>query len=56
MVVLIAFVASILALAMGAWLYRAVISAPTSTERADDIAAAMSSARSVEVGAEITAR
>ncbi len=41
MVVLIAFVASILALGMGAWLYRAVISAPTSTPRADDIAAAI---------------
>ncbi len=39
--VLIAFVASILALVMGAWLYRAVISAPTSTQRADDIAAAI---------------
>jgi len=39
--VLIAFVASILGLGMGAWLYRAVISAPTSTQRADDIAAAI---------------
>ncbi len=39
--VLIAFVASILALVMGAWLYRAVISAPTSTQRADEIAAAI---------------
>jgi len=44
--VLIAFVASILALAMGAWLYRAVISAPTSTQRADDIAAAISAGAS----------
>jgi len=46
MVVLIAFVASILALVMGAWLYRAVISAPTSTQRADDIAAAIRSGAS----------
>jgi K(+)-stimulated pyrophosphate-energized sodium pump len=46
MVVLIAFVASILALAMGAWLYRAVISAPTSTQRADEIAAAISAGAS----------
>jgi len=44
--VLIAFVASILALVMGAWLYRAVISAPTSTQRADDIAAAISAGAS----------
>ena len=41
MVVLIAFVASILALAMGAWLFRAVIAAPTSTQRANEIAAAI---------------
>ncbi len=41
MVVLIAFVASTLALAMGAWLFRAVIAAPTSTPRADEIAAAI---------------
>jgi len=44
--VLIAFVASILALIMGAWLYRAVISAPTSTQRADEIAAAISAGAS----------
>jgi K(+)-stimulated pyrophosphate-energized sodium pump len=44
--VLIAFVASILALVMGAWLYRAVISAPTSTQRADEIAAAISTGAS----------
>jgi len=44
--VLIAFVASILALVMGAWLYRAVISAPTSTQRADEIAAAISAGAS----------
>jgi K(+)-stimulated pyrophosphate-energized sodium pump len=44
--VLIAFVASILGLGMGAWLYRAVISAPTSTQRADDIAAAISAGAS----------
>jgi len=42
----IAFVASILALVMGAWLYRAVISAPTSTQRADEIAAAISAGAS----------
>ena len=41
MVVPIALVASILALAMGAWLFRAVIAAPTSTPRADEIAAAI---------------
>jgi K(+)-stimulated pyrophosphate-energized sodium pump len=46
MVVLIALVASILALVMGAWLYRAVISAPTSTQRADEIAAAISAGAS----------
>ena len=46
MVVLIAFVASILALAMGAWLFRAVIAAPTSTQRADEIAAAISAGAS----------
>jgi K(+)-stimulated pyrophosphate-energized sodium pump len=45
-VVLIAFVASILALAMGAWLYRAVIPAPTSTQRADGSAAAISAGAS----------
>jgi K(+)-stimulated pyrophosphate-energized sodium pump len=44
--VLIAFVASILALIMGTWLYRAVLSAPTSTPRADEIAAAISSGAS----------
>jgi len=44
--VLIAFVASILGLGMGAWLYRAVIAAPTSTQRADDIAAAISAGAS----------
>ncbi len=42
----IACVASILALAMGAWLYRAVISAPTSTPRANEIAAAISTGAS----------
>ncbi|MCH7644186.1 MAG: sodium-translocating pyrophosphatase [Myxococcales bacterium] len=41
MVVPIALVASILALATGAWLFRAVIAAPTSTPRADEIAAAI---------------
>jgi K(+)-stimulated pyrophosphate-energized sodium pump len=46
MVVLIALVASILALAMGARLYRAVISAPTSTQRAVEIAAAISAGAS----------
>ena len=46
MVLPIAFVASILALVMGAWLYRAVISAPTSTQRADEIAAAISAGAS----------
>ena len=39
--VLLAFVASILALIMGARLYRVVIAAPTSTPRADEIAAAI---------------
>jgi K(+)-stimulated pyrophosphate-energized sodium pump len=42
----IACVASILALAMGAWLYRTVISAPTSTPRANEIAAAISTGAS----------
>jgi hypothetical protein len=37
--VLIVFVASILALVTGAWLYRTVISAPTSTQSADDVVA-----------------
>ncbi len=46
MVLPIAFVASILALVMGAWLYRVVISAPTSTQRADEIAAAISAGAS----------
>jgi K(+)-stimulated pyrophosphate-energized sodium pump len=41
-----AFLASILALATGAWLYRVVISAPTSTERADAIALAISAGAS----------
>ncbi len=40
--VLLAFVASILALVMGAWLYRVVIAAPSSTPRAEEIAAAIS--------------
>jgi K(+)-stimulated pyrophosphate-energized sodium pump len=44
--VLIAFVASILALAVGAWLYRAVLAAPASNERANEIAAAISSGAS----------
>jgi len=44
--VFIAFLASILALATGAWLYRVVISAPTSTERADAIALAISAGAS----------
>ena len=39
--VLIAFVASILALVTGAWLYRTAISAPTSTQGADDVVALM---------------
>ncbi len=38
---LIALVASILALVMGAVLYRSVLAAPTSTERANEIAAAI---------------
>ena len=46
MVVLIAFVASILALVMGAWLYRVILSAPTSTERANEIAAAIAAGAS----------
>jgi len=44
--VLIAFVASVLALLMGAWLYRAVIAAPTATQRANEIAAAISAGAS----------
>jgi len=46
MVLLISFVASILALATGAWLYRVVQSAPSSTERADEIAQAISAGAS----------
>ena len=44
--VFIAFLASILALAMGAWLYRVVQMAPTSTERANEIALAISAGAS----------
>jgi K(+)-stimulated pyrophosphate-energized sodium pump len=46
MVLLIAFVASILALATGAWLYRVIQTAPTSTARADEIAQAISAGAS----------
>jgi K(+)-stimulated pyrophosphate-energized sodium pump len=46
MVLFIAFVASILALATGARLYRVVQAAPTSTERADEIAQAISTGAS----------
>ena len=42
----IAFVASILALATGAWLYRVVQAAPSSTARADEIAQAISTGAS----------
>ena len=41
---LIALVASILALGMGAVPYRSVLAAPTSTERANEIAAAVANA------------
>jgi len=44
--VLLAFVASILALVMGAWLYRVVIAAPSSNLRAEEIAAAISAGAS----------
>ena len=44
--VFIAFLVSILALAAGAWLYRVVVAAPTSTERAQEIAAAISAGAS----------
>ncbi len=44
--VLIAFVASILALVMGAWLYRVVIAAPSPNPRAEEIAAAISAGAS----------
>ncbi len=46
MVLFIAYVASILALATGARLYRVVQAAPTSTERADEIAQAISTGAS----------
>ena len=39
--ILIAYIASILALVYGVVLYRKVLSAPTSTEKANEIAAAI---------------
>ncbi|HXV37096.1 MAG TPA: sodium-translocating pyrophosphatase, partial [Myxococcota bacterium] len=42
----IAFVASLLALGVGAWLYRTVAAAPTATPRANDIAAAIAAGAS----------
>ena len=37
----LAFLASLAALALGVFLYRAVLSAPASTDRANEIAAAL---------------
>jgi K(+)-stimulated pyrophosphate-energized sodium pump len=44
--VMIAFVAALLALGTGAWLYRVVLAAPATHERANEIAAAISSGAS----------